>query len=143
MLVVAVVAVGLLAGHSGANKPGALAPRVGFGANIQPPAASGGYLEYTNGWMAVSGDHLIGVYAGSEATRRQNGLLVIRRGVTNTPNGIKKKTVVLHRAGAVTLLRPAPPATEDAAFQTTLHFVTANGATGTLNLATDKVTLSG
>ncbi len=51
--------------------------------------------------------------------------------------------MIVHGSGAVTMLRPVRPATEDAAFQTTIHFVTANGATGTLDLGADKVTLSG
>ncbi len=114
------------------------APSVRFGAKVQP-AASPGLIDHTNGWVATSGEEAIAVYAGSQAKRHTNGLLVIAR---TTHAGRRITERVLRDTGAVTLLRPAPSNTESAALTATLRFVTASGDTGTLNLAGDTVTLS-
>jgi hypothetical protein len=141
VLVAVVVATGLLAGRSGPNKPGTHRPRVSFGAQVEQLGATSD-LVYTNGWVASSGTQAVGVYAGSQRFDRRNGLFVIMRQTGNSSRQ-KLTRVIVHGSGAVTMLRPAPPATQDAAFQTTLHFVTANGGTGTLDLSNDKVSLSG
>jgi hypothetical protein len=138
-LVVCVILASVIFGHS---KPaGGDQPRVSFGARVEQPGATSD-LVYTNAWVASSGTHSIGVYAGRQRVDPRNGLFVILR---QTGNGSDRKLarVSVHGSGAVTMLRPTTPATEDAAFQTTIHFVTANGTTGTLDLGTDKVTLSG
>ena len=141
VLVVAVVAAGVLAGHSGSSQPGLQRPRVSFGAQVEQLGATSD-LVYTNGWVASSGSHSIGVYSGSQRFDRRNGLFVILR---QTANGSHQKLarVVVPGSGALTMLRPASPATEASAFRTTIHFVTANGGTGTLDLSNDRVTLSG
>ncbi len=138
-LVVCVILASVLFGHS--KQAGGDQPRVIFGAQVEQLGATSD-LVYTNAWAASSGTHSIGVYAGSQRFDRPNGLFVI---VRQTGNGSDQKVsrVIVHGSGAVTMLRPATPATEDAAFQTTIHFVTANGATGTLDLGTGKVSLSG
>jgi hypothetical protein len=137
VLVVAVLAAGAIFGRSG-RSGGVQAPSVRFGATVEP-AASSALLNYTNGWVATSGAQAIGIYAGSQAAQRGNGLFVI---VRTTKSGQRITRRVLHGAGAVTLLRPSPPANETAAFAETLHFVTASGATGALDLGDDRVTLN-
>jgi len=143
VMVVAVIATGLLAGRTGSNKGGAGKPRVAFGAQILPPRSSGKYLELTNAWLAAIRDEAIGVFAGGQPGQRQNGVLVIRHGGPNVPGGPRRRIIVVHGTGALTLLRPVTPATMDAALAATVHFITANGATGSLDLSNDKVTLSG
>ncbi len=122
-----------------ARAPG---PQVHFGAHIQPPAGSDGSLQFNNGWIVASGTQAIAVYAGSAPGNRQNGLFLVQRHSGNEAQPRKTRTIVVHGSGALTLLRPPTPASESAASQTTLHFVTANGATGTLDLANDKLALS-
>lgn len=139
VLVLAVIAAGVLAGHGkGPNAGGAGQPRVSFGSQVQPLGATSD-LVYTNGWVASLGTEAIGVYAGAQRSRRRDGLLVIMR---NHASGQRIARLVVPGSGAVTLLRPARPTSEDAALQETLHFVTANGGTGTLELSGDRVALS-
>jgi hypothetical protein len=136
VIVVVVIVAVTVAGKRGGGAAGNV--RVTFGTRVQQLGATSD-LVYTNGWVAGSGSQDIGVYAGSEASRRQDGLfLVLRR----TRSGQKLTRVVVRGSGVVTLLRPSAPATESAAFNATLHFVTANGATGTLSLSNDRVALS-
>jgi hypothetical protein len=136
VLIAAVIAAATLAGRS---KPRGPRPHVAFGAQVQPPGASGALLAYTNGWVATAGTRTVAVYAGSQAQDHGNGLLVIVRETHGAP---RQKDIVLEGSGSLTLLRPARPVTESAAFGATVHFVTANGATGTLDLATDRYLLS-
>jgi hypothetical protein len=137
VLVVAVVAVATLAGHSKPSDTTGKRPVVAFGSRVghTPSSAT---LRFTNGWSASSGAYSIAVYAGAQSTRARNGLLVIRRGRTGKEH---LRSVVLPGAGAVTLLRPAPVQNETAAYNATLRFVTASGGTGTLNVADGKVSL--
>lgn len=143
-LVVAVIATSLVAGRSGSHDEGATRPQVSFGAHIQPPAGSNGSLPFNNGWIAsgATSSHAVAVYAASQPSNRQNGLFVIQRETGNRLQPWKTRTILIHGSGALTLLRPAQPATESQAFDATLHFVTGSGATGTLDLSTDKVSLS-
>lgn len=138
VLVVAVMGATVAAGRHGGGGPGA-SVRVGFGARVRPPRTVR-QLLYTNGWVAASGRQSIGVYAGGQAGNRQNGLLVVVR-----VNGGRQRIaqLVVHGSGAVTLLRPPAPASESDALGATLRFITANGATGTLELSSDRVGLSG
>lgn len=137
VLVVAVVAIGLIAGHG--RQGGADRPRVSFGSQVQKLGATS-QLIYTNGWVAASGRQSIGVYAGRQSFNPRNGLFVI---VRRAGGGHQRLAdVVVRGSGSVTLLRPAPPLNERAALTATLHFVTANGATGTLDLSGDRVSLS-
>ncbi len=138
VLVAAVVLTALIAGRPG-HQAGGGRPRVSFGAQVKRLAATAD-LVYTNGWVATSGNRRIGVYAGSARSQRDSGLLVIVRQAAAGRPRISRVTV--HRSGALTLLRPASPATESAAFSTILHLVAASGATGTLDLGNDRVELS-
>ncbi len=147
VLVVAVIGAALLAGHSRPNKAAPGKPNVSFGAHVQPPAGSNDRLPFTNGWIvggATKSDdsNAVAVYAASQPSNRQNGLLVIQRETGNGLQPWKTRTILVRGSGALTLLRPADFSTIQAAGQATLHFVTASGATGTLDLSTDKVTLS-
>jgi hypothetical protein len=142
VLILALVAVGL-SGIASKNKDGggssADRPQVVFGATVQEgPDAS--VLTYTNGWVATAGTASIAVYAGSQDFRRGNGVLVVLRTIEGRQT---LRQLVLHGAGAVTLLRPPNAQTEAQAFQQTLRFVTASGQTGTLSLNGDRVLLSG
>lgn len=133
VLVVTVIAVGLIAA-----KPSGRRPRVAFGATVEQLGATSD-LVYTNAWVATSGSRSVAVYAGSQRFNRRNGLFVIMRQRHQRQTLTR---VVVHGSGAVTLLRPGRPATEDAAFQDTLHFVTASGTTGALDLSNDRVALA-
>ena len=137
VLVVVVVAAGLGLGKSKHPAGATARPTIAFGSRVQPMPAS--RLDYTNGWTASAGRELVGVYAGSERNRRDNGLLVIAR---SNGGGRRFKLVVLHGTGAITLLKPPRPPTESAAFQETLRFVTANGALGTLDLGDNSARVS-
>lgn len=140
VLMAVVVAVAALAALlAGRHHAGFTAVRVRFGADIVRPAATGGLL-YTNAWVASSARQSVGVYAGSQAATRGNGLFVI---VRRSGDASRIRRVVVRGSGAVTLLRPAPPATAQAAATQTLRFVTASGATGTLQLSGDRVSISG
>jgi hypothetical protein len=147
VLVAAVIAAGLLAGRSGSNKGGPAPPRVSFGAHIQAPAGSNGGLAFNNGWIASGAtksddSNAVAVYAASQPSNRQNGLLLIQRETGNGLRPWRTRAITLRGSGALTLLRPADFNTIQAAGQATLHFVTASGGTGTLDLSTDKVTVS-
>lgn len=129
VLIAAVVAAAAIDSRS---KPAGTAqtPRVQFGPEVrQEPSVM--LLNYTNGWVARAGTDDVGVYAGSQAKDHGNGLLVTVRTVAGRRSS---HSVVLRGTGAVTLLKPARPATEADALQATLRFVTASGATGTLDL---------
>ncbi len=136
VLIVGVIAAATLAGHS---KPGRTGPRpvVAFGVAVEQ-IPSPAMLRYTNGWVASSGPKLIGVYAGAQSVHPTNGLLVIARFSGGHQH---LQSVVLHGSGPVTLLKPSPPADEDAAAHATLHFVTANGDNGSLDVGTGRATL--
>jgi hypothetical protein len=124
---------------NGSGSGGNGIPKVEFGA--QPPRlGTNAQLTYTNGWAASVGTQTIAVYAGREAANPRNGLLVIAR---RTGRRLRRTSVTVRGSGALTLLRPAAPASEQAAFGETLPFVTASGATGTLALNGDGVKLSG
>jgi hypothetical protein len=111
---------------------------VSFGSGVQQIPGPAG-LDYTNGWVASSGAADIGVYAGSAPNDRANGLLVVAR----TSGGKQViRNFLLRGSGAVTLLKPSRPAAESAAWRETIRFVTANGAVGTLDLATSTLALS-
>ncbi len=126
-LVVVIVLISLLAGR--ARTPGP-APVVQFGVQVRSPATSG--LLATNGWSVASGAERVAVYAGSEASKRADGLLVI---VRVSAHRRRSARVVIHGSGAVTLLRPSTPATVTAALHAQLRFITAAGATGILDVA--------
>lgn len=138
VLVGAVMAATLVARRHGSGAPGA-SVRVAFGARVRPPRTVRQLLS-TNGWVAASGRQSIGVYAGGQAGSHQNGLLVIAR---RTGGRQRIAQLVVHGSGAVTLLRPPRPASESEALGATLRFITANGATGTLDLSSDRVGVSG
>jgi hypothetical protein len=142
---VLVVAVVLAAGIGQASRPadGGAGLQVSFGAHIQPPAGSNSSLPFNNGWIVTggTGHAAVAVYAGAQPSNRQNGLLVIQRRMGNT--AWRTRTLALSGSGALTLLRPGRPAGESAALQATLHFVTANGGTGTIDLGSDRVSLNG
>lgn len=140
VLLVAVLGGSLAAGtKSGSGRGGGGVPAVRFGSHVAPPGSSS-QLSYTNGWVASSDRQSVGVYAGAQAAHRDNGLFVILR---RSGDRLKRANVVVRGSGTVTLLRPASPANAQAALTETLHFVTANGATGTLDLSSDSVSLSG
>jgi hypothetical protein len=138
-LVVTVLAVALGKGtkHGGGRSGGGV-PTVSYGAAVEELAPAKG-RTYTNGWVASSGRQAIAVYAGADHSDPHNGLFVI---VRKTGARQRLATVVAHGSGAVTLLRPATPQSEQAAFSATLRFITANGATGTLSLAADSLSVS-
>ncbi len=139
VVLVAATTAGLLAGHGKRPQGAALdRPHVSFGGQVRQPGATSD-LVYTNAWVAASGTQTIAVYAGGQRSNHRNGLLVIVHG---TGADRRLTRVVVHGTGSVTLLRPAIPATENAAYAETLHFVTANGGTGMLDLSGDGVTLS-
>ncbi|MGH2862837.1 MAG: hypothetical protein ACRDLT_15225 [Solirubrobacteraceae bacterium] len=139
VVLVAAIAAGLLSGHRRGPQGAAVdRPHVSFGSQVHQLGASSD-LVYTNGWVARGGAQTIGVYAGARRLNRGDGLFVITRGNRGRQ---KLARVVVHASGPVTLLRPAIPATEDDAVAETLHFVTANGGTGTLDLSGDGVKLS-
>lgn len=137
-MVVAVIATGLIAGKSKTPVEGA-PTLISFGSRVQLPS-SAAKLNYTNGWIAATSAHGVGVYAGSQAGDHNNGMLLIAR----TQYGGKRAfhAVVLHGSGVVTLLKPATPHSEAAALGESIRFVTASGRVGTLNLSGDKVSLS-
>lgn len=142
VLVVLVVAAALGAGRSKPTKSGqnltGPRPTVAFGTQLeQIPSPAG--LDYMNGWAASAGRRQIGVYVGSAASNHHNGVLSVAR---LTPGKQRFRSFVLHGSGPVTLLPPPRPVSEAAAWNQTIRFVTANGGAGTLDLATDKVTLS-
>jgi hypothetical protein len=140
VFVVVILAVALGKGtKNGAVSSGGDVPRVSFGSRVQKLGATS-QLLYTNGWVSASGRQSIGVYAGRQRFNQHNGLFVILR---QTAGRQRLASVVVRGSGAVTLLRPAAPASEQAAFTETLHFVTANGGTGTLALSGDHVSVSG
>ncbi len=124
---------------NGSGSGGNGIPKVAFGAQVRQLGATA-QLTYTNGWVATAGAQTIAVYAGREAASPRNGLLVI---VRRTGRHLSRTSVTVRGSGALTLLRPTPPASEQAAYSETLRFVTANGATGTLALNGDGVKLSG
>lgn len=139
VLIVVVLAV-TVAPKKGRQPTAAGRPHVVFGSQLQKLGATS-QLVYTNGWEASSGQQSIGIYAGRQALAPRNGLFVILR---RTREGHQRiANLVVRGSGSVTLLRPATPATEQQALTETLHFVTANGATGTLDLSSDRVSLSG
>lgn len=138
VLIVVVLAV-TVAPKKGGQPTAAGRPRVAFGSQVQKLGATS-QLVYTNGWEASSGQQSIRVYAGRQTLTPRNGLFVILR---RTREGQRVANLVVHGSGSVTLLRPATPATEQQALTETLHFVTANGGTGTLDLSSDRVSLSG
>ena len=139
VLVLAVIVAGLLFGHGRRLSGAGGEPHVSFGSQVQQPGAAS-ELVYTNGWVASSGPQSIAVYAGRQRSNPRNGLFVIlrRRGGGHQ----RLADVVVRGSGIVTLLRPPAPATEQAAYGATLHFVTANGGTGTLALGGDRVALN-
>jgi len=141
VLVAALVVVGLSGlGRNGTGGGGASAdrPRVTFGATVKEgPDAS--ILDYTNGWVAAAGATSIAVYAGSEQAHHGNGLLVLWRSVQGRQT---LRQLVLRGTGPVTLLEPPHDQTEAQALRATLHFVTANGQTGSLALANEQVSLT-
>jgi hypothetical protein len=140
VFVSAILAVALGKGtKNGAVRGGGDIPRVSFGSGVQKAGATS-RLIYTNGWTATSGAEAIAVYAGRDRINQRNGLFVILRATAGRRRGA---TVVVRGSGSVTLLRPTTPDSEQAAFTATLHFVTANGGTGTLNLSGDRVSVSG
>ncbi len=143
-VLVATVGLTSLLGARSKRVAGGLGVSVRFGAHIQPPAGSNDLLPFNNGWIASGGSRngAIAVYASSQPTNRQNGFLVIQSHTGGRTRRWRTRTIALPGSGALTLLRPAVPASESAALQETLHFVTANGATGTLDLSSDKVKLS-
>jgi hypothetical protein len=137
VFVVVVLAVSL-APKKTQTPTGADRPRVVFGSQVQAPSATS-RLIYTNGWKATSAQQSIGVFAGRQSASPRNGLFVILR---QARNGHRRLVdVVVRGSGSVTLLRPTTPASEQQAFTETLHFITANGATGTLDLSGDSVKL--
>lgn len=139
---VAVVVVGVLSGHGKGQKGAAIdRPRVSFGFQVRQPGGGSdlGGLVYTNAWTVSSGAQTIGVYAGGQRSSRRNGLFVILR---RSGHRQQRARIVVHGSGSLTLLRPAIPATEDAALVETLHFITASGGSGTLDLSSDSVKLS-
>jgi hypothetical protein len=138
LAVVIVAAVAARRGTGAGGGPGR--PHVTFGARVQKLGATS-KLVYTNGWVVTSGGQSIGVYAGSQAFNHNNGLFVILR-QTRGAHPQRLTTVVVRGSGPVTLLRPATPESEQLAFTETLHFVTANGGTGTLDLSGDSLSLS-
>lgn len=140
VLVAAVLATTLAKGTKpGFDRNGTAGARVSFGSQVQRLGSTSD-LIYNNGWVVTSGKQTIGVYAGGQRFNRRNGLFVIMR----ETGGVQRiARVVVRGSGALTLLRPGPAATEQAAFGETLHFVTGNGATGTLDLSGDRVSLSG
>jgi len=141
VLVLALVAVGVT-GLGAKKKVGGVTsadrPRVVFGSAVtQAPPSS--VLVLTNGWVATVGAISVAVYAGSQAAHHRNGLLVI---ALKTGSERRQRSVVVRGAGAITLLRPPTVDSEQAAEQATLHFVTANGDSGSLNLSNDRVSLT-
>jgi hypothetical protein len=132
VLVVVIVVVVVIAGGSRGPRP-----RVAFGAQVHPVSRS--TLNYTNGWTASVKARMIGVYAGSQRLNPRNGLLVVAR---LTSGHRRLRSFVLHSSGSVTLLKPSAPKSETDAFGATLRFVTANGATGVLDLSDDSAALS-
>jgi hypothetical protein len=137
VVVVVVIATALIAGK-GSGRGGAQRPRVIFGANVSTPSVSA--INDVNGWVASDGTDSVGVYAGSQKTAAHNGMFVIVR-ISGTRE--HNKALVTRGTGSLTLLRPAAPDSESAAAAATLHFITANGATGTLDLASDRVSING
>lgn len=134
VLIVVVIVAGIVAAGPKSSGP---RPRVSFGAQVQP--ASGSTINHSNGWTAAIASRSIAVYAGSQKLAPRNGLLIVAR----IASGHRRlRTFVLHGSGAVTLLKPPAPKSEDDAFAATLRFVTANGATGVLDLSDDREALS-
>lgn len=97
-------------------------------------------LAYTNGWMvaADTGRERLEVYAGSRAAHRDTGLLVIVR--TDARGRRRTRTVMLRGSGPVMLVAPPAALTTTAAADATVRFLTASGRSGTLALASDRVT---
>ncbi|HEX3615758.1 MAG TPA: hypothetical protein VHU61_04420 [Solirubrobacteraceae bacterium] len=140
VLVVAILAVTFAAGtKKGSVRGSGDVPSVSFGSRV-PGLGASHRLMQTNGWVATSGAQAIGVYAGAQHSNQRNGLFLI---VRRTGGRRRLASVVVRGSGAVTLLRPASPASQQAAFTETLRFVTANGGTGTLDLSGDRVAVSG
>lgn len=137
VLVAAVIATALLAGKPRGG-PSVATILVRFGPSVTPPP---GKLTFTNGWVASLGHERVAVYAGSQLDHPRNGFLINVVDVDGQP---KRDTAIrVVGSGALTLLRPSHFSTIQAASQAMLHFVTANGGTGTLNVSSDKVALSG
>jgi hypothetical protein len=136
VLFVAVLAAAIGFGKS-KNSAGARAPTVRFGVSAgQPPIAA--MLDETNGWVAQAGSERIAVYAGSQSSRPANGLVFIMRTLGGRTTA---RSIVLHGSGSVTLLRPPRFASESDALGGTLHFITANGGVGSVNLVNDHAAL--
>lgn len=135
VVVVVVIGTALVAGK-GSGRGGGQRPRVAFGVNVRSGSVSD--INAVNGWVAADTTDSIGVYAGSQKSAGHNGMLVIER-ISGTREHLK--TLVTRGTGSLTLLRPAVPDSERAAAAATLRFVTANGAIGALDLATDRVSI--
>jgi hypothetical protein len=123
--------------HGGGHSGGGV-PSVSYGAQVAILGPARG-RTYNNGWVVRSGRQAIAVYAGTEPSDPHNGLFVIVR-----RTGAHQRVVLLvaRGSGSVTLLRPAAPPSEQAAFSATLHFITANGGSGTLSLAANSLSVS-
>ena len=139
VFVLAAMLAALLAkGNNG--RPGATGAlvQVKFGRQLAPPGWVTG-LEYINGWAGVSRSERVDVYAGSEARDHDNGLIVV---VTTAGHRRRLHRLALQGAGPVTLLEAATERRPESS-QPPLRFVTASGRTGSLDLTSDSVRLSG
>ncbi len=139
VLVAALIVVGVVGiGRKARGGTSATRPRVAFGSGVgRPPSAS--ILDYTNGWVVGAGTDAVAVYAGSQAAHPSNGMLVI---ALTAGSHRRLRSLVVRDSGPITLLRPPTVDSEQAAGQATLHFVTANGDTGSLGLDRDQLSLS-
>jgi hypothetical protein len=103
---------------------------------IAPPTV----LNPSNAWITSDGVNMTSVYAGAAGTDSTEGRFVIVR--SSPESGTEQITVVsLPGSGSVRIASSAPagPTVETSAQQGDLPYVTASGAGGELNLATDSV----
>ncbi len=143
VLIIAVIAGAALGSRSSTSGgSGVAGSQVHFGTRVAAPAGSSSALRFSNGWIAKAGHEAIAVYAASAPASPQNGVFLVQRRSGGESAPWRTRTILVRGSGTLTLLRPPTPASESAALQTTLHFVTANGGTGTLDLSDDRVTVS-
>jgi hypothetical protein len=111
--------------------------KVSFGYHVALAPLSS-RINSNNGWIVSVNGSELAVYAGSQTSDSSDGLFVIDRSSASR----RLRSIVLRGSSPVTIVEPLPAVTSlQAAARATIHFVTDDGATGTLDLSTGHVSL--